>query len=63
MIGTVGWAWCHASVIPVRGQQRQKDLEFKANLGYTVRCCFRQDKELLQSWEDSSVSKVLLVQA
>lgn len=40
--------------------QRQEILEFKSSLGCTVRHCLRRDKELLQSWGDGSVGKVLV---
>jgi hypothetical protein len=31
-----GWAWWYTPVIPVPGNQRQEDHEFKSSLGYTV---------------------------
>jgi hypothetical protein len=37
--------WC-TPLIPALGRQRPEDLcEFEANLVYTVRCCFKNEKE------------------
>lgn len=30
------------SINPALGRQRQRDHEFKASVGYTVRCCFKK---------------------
>jgi hypothetical protein len=39
---TLDWVWWCIFVILALGRLRQEDVEFKANLGYIVRTCFKK---------------------
>jgi hypothetical protein len=38
--------WCCTPIILALGRLRQEDLEFKASLGYLVKCCLQKQKEI-----------------
>jgi hypothetical protein len=43
-------AWWYTRVIPALGRLRQESCEFQAILGYIVRLCLKNKKEIKKTW-------------